>query len=219
MNGHLSKNIYNSNLFNIDGGATKDWKSRDYLLDDWGIHHIHLNLKEASNKRGMSHNRAEYLLFIKAADETIYFIDIKGHLTDNFNDIELLETMDKNWPYLLKNRPLNIKSTNEFSCKDIKSIRKKHGFAIYNVNGKVSFPAGGGLSSAGSNIKHTSQAENILLTIREFEKHIIKHCNEIREELGGYDGILEFKLECIERFGMLSGYKITESNTELEIIV
>lgn len=219
MNGHLSKNIYNSNLFNADGGATKDWKSRDYLLDDWGIHHIHLNIKEAFNKREMSNNRAEYLLFIKATNEAIYFIDIKGHRTDNFNDIELLRIMDRNWPYLLSDRPLNIKFTDEFNCKDIKDIRKKHGFAIYNINGKVYFPPGGGLSSAGSNIKHINQAETILLTIREFEKYIIEHCDEIREELGRYDDILEFKIECTEHFNILSGYKIIELNTGIEMIV
>jgi|GEM_PF-1675046 len=218
MNSHLSKNIYYSNLFNEDGRATKDWKSRDYLLDDWGIHHMHLNLKEATNIREMNNNRAEYLLFIKVTDETIYLIDIKGHLTDNFNDIELLEIIDKNWPYLINNMPLNIKSTDKFSGRDIKEIRKKHQLAIHNINGKVCFPMGGGLSSVGINILHTDEADMILEDIKVIEKSIIKDYEIIKDKSGKSDEILELKLECVEELGRISGYIITEINTDFQML-
>lgn len=218
MNGHLSKNIYNSNLFNADGGATKDCKSRDYLLDDWGIHHIHLDLKEATNVMEMNNNRAEYLLFIKVTNEKIYLIDIKEHLTDNFNDINLIETIDKNWPYLINNMPLDIKSTDKISGRDIKEIRKKHQLAIHNVNGKVCFPMGGGLNSTGTNIKHIEEGDMILEDIKIIKKSIIKDYERIRDKSGIYDDIIELKLECVEESGIISGYIITEINTGFQML-
>lgn len=214
MNGHLSKNIYYSNLFKANGGGTRDWKSRDYLLDDWGIHHIHLNFKDAFNEKDMKNNRSNYLLFIRITDSIIYFIDVKKHETIDFNNLELVETMDKNWPYLIKGMPINIKSTDILSNIDIKNIRKNHQLAIYNINGRVCFPMGGGLNSIGSNIMHTENAEMILEDIEILEKNIIKHFESIIDDYS----FLEFKLECVIHSNIISGYLITEVSTGYKIL-
>lgn len=219
MNGHLSKNIYYSRLFKSTGGGTKDWKSRDYLLDDWGIHHIHLNLKNASNEKEMSNNRGDYLLYIKVTDETIYFIDVTGHITENFNNIELLETMDRNWPYLLERYLMpGVELLQNTNSHDIKKSRRNHQLLIYNVNGKVYFPMGGGLNSAGSNILFTERAEMFLEDIGIIEESIIREYDVIKEKINGYHGLLEFKLECLLKLDTCIGYLVTEKNTGFQIL-
>lgn len=164
MNGHLSTNIYYSNLLIKNKNKRGYRRSRDYLLDDWGIYHLHLNNKDAKNEKEMHNNRSKYLLFVKIAHNAVYFIDIYNHNEKNiFSKQELLEILDRNWHFLLKPYIIsNLSSVSRMTNEEIENSRKKHAYTLVNINGKVYLPIGGGLTSAGTNIKHTQQADFIL---------------------------------------------------------
>lgn len=130
MNGHLSANIYYSDFSIKDKNELTYNQSRDYILDDWGIHHLHLRDKDAKNEKEMRRkingNRSKYLLFIKVTDNTVYFIDILNHNEENvFAKQELVETLDRNWHFLLNNKPLLEVFVPKLTDKEINDIRKK----------------------------------------------------------------------------------------------
>jgi len=229
MNGHLSANIYYSDMSIKDKRSPIYRKSRDYLLDDWGIYHIHLNEKEAKTEQEMRSdktnkekgNRSEYLLFIKISDDKIYFIDILNHNKENvFSDQELLETLDKNWHFILEKYLMpKVSSVNRLTNNEIEQTRKNGGFILYQINNKVYYPIGGGLNSAGTNIIHTSNADDILDDMRLIEKELkdnymnIKSEFESINEIKNYNKKLEFKFSLETR-----GYAVIEVNTGFVIL-
>lgn len=84
INGHLSRNIFVSERY-------------DSLLNQWNIHHLHLERKEATSKSKMRKNRSDtYLLFL-IDDKKVYFLDCVPHLEDeNFADLNFIEIVFKN---------------------------------------------------------------------------------------------------------------------------
>ncbi len=228
MNGHLSANIYYSDMSVKDKRNSIYKNSRDYLLDDWGIYHIHLNEKEAKNEQEMRRNkntkdkgnRSEYLLFVKIIGNEIYFIDIYNHNTKNvFSNQELLETLDRNWHFILeKYKDPGLIAVNRLTNKEIGEARKKGSFMPYTINNKVYSPIGGGLNSAGTNIFHTDNADNILDDMGLIEEDIKKNENihneiEFITGIKGYNKNLEFKFNIDAR-----GYVVIEVNTGFAIL-
>lgn len=226
MNGHLSANIYYSDMSVKDKGDFIYRNSRDYLLDDWGIYHIHLNEKEAKNEQEMRRNnkdkgnRSEYLLFVKIIGNEIYFIDIYNHNKINiFSNQELLETLDRNWHFILeKYIDPGLIAVNRLTNKEIGEARKKGSFMLYTINNKVYRPIGGGLNSAETNIFNTDNADNILNDMDLIEKDIKKNENihneiEFITGINGYNKNLEFKFNIDAR-----GYVVIEVNTGFAIL-
>ena len=84
INNHLSTNIYLPEQY-------------DRLLNQWNIHHLHLNKDEAESKQDMHNNRSgTYLLFL-IDNERVYFLDCVPHLRgNNFADLEFIEIVFKN---------------------------------------------------------------------------------------------------------------------------
>lgn len=215
MNCHLSTNIFYSNV-SISKRNKNYSNSRDYLLDDWGIYHLHLDEKEAKNKKEMHDNRSGYLLFVKITNNETYFIDIMKHKTKNFCKQELLETLDRNWHFILEKYMLpELISIPKMTDMEIKNRRKNNEYRMYEINGKVYIPMGGGLTSAGTNIIHTENADKILDDISIIEEDVKNRDLEIRsqiqkqEQFKNYDKELQFKLQL-----STNGYLITEINTK-----
>lgn len=68
----------------------------DGLLDDWGIHHLHLSGTVAAD--GFV-ERAGALLYVMVKPDDIYFIYLLDH--DAFADDRLLQIVHDNWPGLI----------------------------------------------------------------------------------------------------------------------
>lgn len=229
MNGHLSANIYYSDMSIKDKNNFSYRNSRDYLLDDWGIYHIHLNEKEAKNEQEMhgdkndkeKGNRSKYLLFIRIMNNKIYFIDIYDHNTKNvFSNQELLETIDRNWHYIIEKYIVsNLTSVDRLTNNEIQQKRKRGEFFFYQINNNVYYPFGGGLTSSGTNICHTNNADDILDDMRLIEKDLkdnymsIKSELEFVNEMENYNKKLEFKFSLEAR-----GYAVIEVNTGFVIL-
>lgn len=161
INPHLSKKIFKPGF-------------NDYLLDDWGIYHLHLSCdkKEISD---YFYRRADYLLFVLVDDKDVYFIDILKHnLNYVFSKQKLLKVIDDNWPNLLKTNQLNEVDglSQNLTDKEINDLRKSGINVLTEVGDKVITSLGGGLTTAGTNILHTRDADFILNKIRRWEEYI-----------------------------------------------
>lgn len=227
MNGHLSTCIYCSDIFNKKKYVSN--KAKDYLLDDWGIYHLHLRDKNAQNKEEMfsnrndkeKGNRSEYLLFVKITDAGAYFIDILNHNEKYiFGKQELLETLDRNWHFLLEEYKLpELKSSSKSTNKEICKNRKSGSLSLYEVNGNVYTCIGGGITSAGTNIKHTNEADCKFMDMYSIEDYFKNNYDSIKDEIESVTGVdctnksLEFKFLLEQR-----GYVVKEINTNYGVL-
>ncbi|MHB8034890.1 hypothetical protein CF069_13315 [Clostridium botulinum] len=225
MNGHLSANIYYSDLSVKNREKSFYRKSRDYLLDDWGIYHLHLRDKDAKNEKEMHSNkngkekgnRSEYLLFVKITSTDIYFIDILNHNEKSvFAKQELLETLDRNWHFLLKKYMLPdvISVSDKFTDKEIHQARQSGSLIVYQINDKAYVCIGGGLTTAGTNIMHTRRADNILEDMYFIEEYFRNNYTSIKNEVADIAGIKCFNKDLEFKFVLdVKGYVVKEVNT------
>lgn len=118
-------------------------RSKDWLLSDWGIHHLHLH----------QNRDRDDLLYVCAEDDALYLIDIRGHVA--MADVELLEIILRNWPALLEDwvAPWIRRREDDRSAPSAEEIdRLRRGGVMTYVtlsDGKAYLPRGGGVTTAG----------------------------------------------------------------------
>ncbi|MDU1258334.1 MAG: hypothetical protein E6971_14405 [Clostridium perfringens] len=173
MNGYLSRAIHHSNISTVE--RIEYSKARDYLLDDWGIHHLHLSNTKANTKDEMKNNRSDKLLFLVIRDSDVYFIDVLNHNDKNiFQQKGLLEIIENNWSFIIDKYCLNGVKEIELKIEDPKMIAKlrKIGMNVaYEINGKVYTSIGGGLTTSGTNTMHTVNSQKLIKRIDEIEDY------------------------------------------------
>lgn len=78
----------------------------DKMLYDWGFFHFHLS-PEVSNKDSRFIKRSGHLLIAyvdPAHDDTMYFLQIRPHITSVWTEQELVRILVDNWPDTMENR-------------------------------------------------------------------------------------------------------------------
>lgn len=131
-----------------DGGDLTPYLSRcikkvdynDALLNDWGIHHLHLGTTVESD--GFM-NRTGPLLYCRFEEDSVYFIAILPH--GSWTTQKLLKTVHRNWPESLSQfRARGIKGVRR-TDEEIKELRRKNANYCLEVEpGVAHFPPGGG---------------------------------------------------------------------------
>ncbi|HWJ77796.1 MAG TPA: hypothetical protein VNR61_06945 [Niallia sp.] len=147
---------------------------KDLLLYDWGIHHLHLSMPE---KGKQFVERSDYLLFLMIDDNNAYFIDVTKHkLPDGteFSQQELLRIVKDNWPFLLE--PYRLKGAisldRKMTDKDYSEMRQAGSLSLVEIKGEVYGLIGGGITTARTNINHTTKADDIFRVLRNMETTI-----------------------------------------------
>ena len=126
----------------------------ELLLNDWGIHHLHLG--ETVERDGYV-GRTRKLLYVLFDASNAYFIRIMGH--DGFAAQILLQTLHDNWPEVIgKARLRNVKGT-KMTDLEIMAVRDKHGNCCIEVQDGTAYIAlGGGITAAGTNACDTMRS-------------------------------------------------------------
>ena len=102
---------------------------QDYLLNDWGIIHLHIN------PIGKRHPATDgILLFVLVRENKAFFINIGNH--NSFLDIELLRIIEKNWHNILDCYTVNGITPENLSSKEMLDLRKNNIIYTINVNNK-----------------------------------------------------------------------------------
>ncbi|WP_272460004.1 hypothetical protein [Polyangium jinanense] len=144
LNPHLSKTIKKAGY-------------NDMLLNDWGIHHMHLG--PPSTGTDFFVGRRDELLFVWPTVDKLYFVDVLGH--GHFSDDTLIETTHQNWPHLLEPyRCTDVVVPDPISSEERTLLRRPSKFgggcllaATTVRDGTVYFTPGGGYSVGGTNRK------------------------------------------------------------------
>ena len=126
----------------------------DLLLNDWGIHHLHLGTTIESD--GFV-GRTKELLYVLFDVSNAYFVGIIGH--DGFTAQILLQTLHDNWPEVIgRARLRNVKGT-KVTDLQIRALRDKHANCCIEMeDGTAYISLGGGITGAGTNAFDTMRS-------------------------------------------------------------
>lgn len=196
-----SKNLYcppefKNTLFNIEkiirqgenlapylGKNIKDLYYDDALLNDWGIHHLHLG--DEFRKDGFI-KRTGQLLFCRFDKNCAYFIKIDKHGT--WTSPEMVEIIHENWPETISMFKLSgiMPPSENTSSEDQIKIYRKHnlGHIFQARDGTIYFGIGGGPATSGDNRIDVLFCSRIRKYFRNIENQI---CDKIHDVLNHDD--------------------------------
>jgi hypothetical protein len=140
----------------------------DLLLNDWGIHHLHLSSSIEAD--GFVARDDPLLLGVFHADDA-YLIDIIEH--GGWSRQSIMETAIRNWPdagiaYEMKGVLGLSRSIDETGRKQLRNAGIN---ALLEIDGKA-YMTREGLSSAGTSLRATMRAQQVRRDIHEFCRQV-----------------------------------------------
>lgn len=210
---HLSRGILNS--FVSPPNRSPNLAQRgdlDLLLNDWGLHHLHLGTQIESD--GFV-ERTGPLLFAAIIGQQAYLIDIKPH--GAWVDTELIATSVREWPHA--HIALEMKGVLGLSYYPTDGERKKLRQAGINcpieVDGKFYLPRMG-LSTAGTSLQAVRKSDRLRATVQDFCRRWETNPGEILDSVrsAGVEpsSSLEWQFIFLEK-----GYGMVDRSTGLTI--
>lgn len=213
---HLDKKITELNLDNIvdeiirvivsgqdlnpylSKGTLKP-QSHDFILNDWKLHHLHLN-NSKDNPKDYFNSRADFLLFIHVDNDKVYFIDIVPHKDKlAFAHKDFIRIIRDNWndlhsKFLLADGSMQL--MHNMSEEEIAEIRKKRiGLSTFTqVDNLTYFP---GLSSAtsGHSVEAMRNLNAFHRTLWDIQQQLNKEEANLKMEIEKVKGIAFDKLD------------------------
>ena len=145
------------------------------MLNDWGIHHLHLNHNK-ENAKDYFNCRTGFLLFVKFQNDNAYIINIKHHKDKNlWSDTDIIRLIRNNWNHLLE--PFEVGNGNwlpRLNDSEIGIMRNKGYTLSINVDDKTYMMLGSGYTCSGDNMHAGNLANKIYRWVGEnldlFEK-------------------------------------------------
>jgi len=142
----------------------------DSLLNDWGIHHLHLGM--ILGKGGFI-KRTGAVLLVRFDKNYAYFIDVRRH--DCWSDQELIHIIHRNWPESIKIFRLRgvISLQTILSDEQIGKLRKAGYNNLVQISeGIVYYSMGMGQTTNGTSLEVVRTCHKYFYLMRNLEKHI-----------------------------------------------
>ncbi len=161
LNPHLSSRIVLP-VGGKDSDPLPKRSDRDLLLAEWGIHHLHLSTEMG---RGEFTRRTGDVLFAVFKDSDAYLLGVFDHPSHtNWAAEEIFAVMVRNWPQagLVMEAKGIIGLSQKYSDEDRLKLRKSGVMNTLEVDGKVHSPAGVGLTTAGTPMAATREADRLM---------------------------------------------------------
>lgn len=180
---HQSKNIL-------------DLNQNDSLLDDWGIHHLHLGSKVSED--GFI-ERSGPLLYLFLTEDSAYFLNILKH--GEWENDELLAILDRNWPSLISHWHVkNLIDIENIDQKSRRLMRKVGGVTFTKVNNKIFAPPGGGYMSSGTSTNALIASDKFINRLQNIEKDILNNKRNYEKILKKNLGVKPYKIQLKSSF-------------------
>lgn len=136
----------------------------DLLLNDWGIHHLHLSHAAGRNEFNV---RTDDLLFVLFRPGQAYVLDVLPH--GAWVEETLVQTAVRNWPHSeLFLEICGVPGHGSAGSPDRTTLRNKGGDAFIEVDGHVWMPATGGIVSAQTSLQVTRRTDRLLDLLRTY---------------------------------------------------
>ena len=158
-----------------------DLDKNDALLNDWGIHHLHLGTTIESDGFAA---RTGPVLFVRFESADAYFIAIQEH--GAWSDKRMLDVVQENWPTVFDRFQMVgvVGLERELSSEEIAGMRKA-GIQTFSQlgAGRVIGPPGGGYSTSGLAIDVVRASDHHRDQVRLWEEWLVKNKTTILERL------------------------------------
>lgn len=164
---HLSKQIHKPEF-------------NDALLNDWGVHHLHLGA--IIDSQGFV-ARTGPVLFARFDNVNAYLIDVLPH--GSWTQQRLVQELHDNWPDSIQHRRIkNVDAiVTPISDEDIGTLRKKRFNTFIDLGGGVVYgPIGGGYMRSGIGFDVVYEADRCESRLREMQDSIVENIETIAEE-------------------------------------
>lgn len=152
----------------------------DGLLNDWGIHHLHLG---TTMRNDGFVQRTGPVLFVRFDEEYAYFINVMDHGRGHepWFKQELVRIIHRNWPKSIEQFRLKevLGLSNPITDKDIKTLRGHTLTFIEPEKGVVYMPPGMGCATSGTSIEVVMVSDDYAIRMRNYEEVIRENIDEI----------------------------------------
>lgn len=152
----------------------------DPLLNDWGIHHVHLGTTVDSDGFVV---RTGPVLFARFDNTNAYLIDVLPH--GSWSLQRLVKELHDNWPASIKHFRLNgvLGLATSVSDKDVATLRKGNVNTMVDLGGGVVYaPIGGGYSTSGLSTEVVIQSDRYAMRLRQMQQAIVQDIEAIAKE-------------------------------------
>jgi hypothetical protein len=152
----------------------------DSLLNDWGIHHIHLGTTVDAD--GFV-TRTGPVLFARFDNTSAYLIDVLPH--GSWSLQRLVKELHDNWPTSIKHFRINgvLGLATAVSDKDVATLRKGNVTTMVDLGGGiVYFPIGGGYSTSGLSTEVVIHSDRCAMRLRQMQQAVIQNIDAIANE-------------------------------------
>lgn len=141
----------------------------DSLLNDWGMHHLHLgDTAMTTGKSSGLMQRTSALLFAIVRTDDIYFVGLGEH--GDWTRKRLIETANAHWPQLFGGRSVTGFRLAEQVTEEDHLLLRKHGIVTPSeIEGVLIFSPGGGYSTSGRSLEVTAAADSVARLARHYE--------------------------------------------------
>jgi hypothetical protein len=146
--------------------TTKNVAYEDMMLNDWGIAHLHLGIRDPQGEVP----RTEPVLFVLVRDDAVYVIGFFPH--GAWAEIEVLEAVQRNWPHLMEHARVYGVTGYEAASEERAKLRAAGAITLTNVNGVVYAPPGGGYTRAKTSGTAHKDADSAMIDLEFCEKHV-----------------------------------------------
>lgn len=189
LNPHLSRSI------GSDAGM------HDQLLNDWGMHHLHLGLVPEADG---SMKRTGELLFVIVHPTEIFFVAVGRH--QEWTSRRLIDAVNADWPHLLDGCrvPLYGPPASEWSEAAHLQMRKSNVLAVSALStGEPILAPGGGYASSGHSVAVLRRLIDILDQTAQLEARFQTLAPTILDHLAARESaaLPDFHLEPIANGG------------------
>ena len=124
-----------------------DFENRDGLLNEWGVHHLHLGTTPSTGHPAFV-ERTSGVLLARITPDTFYAINIRPH--GWWESSTIIESLHRNWPDSIRRYRVSGVPGEPLSDRQRRSVRKLNAQAPTAVaDGTVYGPIDGGVMSAG----------------------------------------------------------------------
>lgn len=165
LNSHQSRSLFDSASYN------------DGLLNDWGMHHLHLGL--STEPSGLA-ARTDFLLLARVTEDTFYGIDVRPH--GAWHDRDLVQIVHDNWPDSIRQYRLDGYGSPEahVTSEEVRVLRRGHiTVTLQMSDGTIYYPPGGGYGSDGTSFEAVRTSDYYLRRVRELEQYVKDHVQEL----------------------------------------
>jgi hypothetical protein len=213
LTSHLSRGIRHG--YRPSVGSNGNRQDLDLLLNDWGVHHLHLSTVFEAD--GFV-KRTGPLLFAAFKPDRAFLIDIVDH--GGWTRDSILQTIISEWPneqlvWELKGVLAPRQGRTEADRRD---LRNAHISSFFEMNGKMYAPAGG-LTTAGTSTRNTLSVQRLLRQLKWLEQQISSDAEYLNKASLSRGTSLPTNPDLHFEFFQGGGYGIVERQTGLRFVL